>query len=136
MKAAFRSNGSYGPSIPEEGFERLRSVALRMKQKFFRSAASYHLPSPFSAFRSQIDNPIRRLDDIQLMFDHNHRVHASTRLCNTSSSFRMSSKCRPVVGSSRIYNVLPVCRRLSSRASLMRWASPPESVVEDCPRRK
>ena len=39
----------------------------------------------------------------------------------------------PAIGSSRIYSVLPVSRRASSVASFTRCASPPESVVEDCP---
>lgn len=47
----------------------------------------------------------------------------------------MSAKCRPVVGSSRMYSVLPVSRLDSSKASLTRWASPPERVVADWPRR-
>ena len=55
----------------------------------------------------------------------------STSRFSTSSSFLVSSKWRPVVGSSRMYNVRPVPRRDSSRASFTRWASPPESVVAD-----
>ena len=57
----------------------------------------------------------------------------STSRCSTASSLRMSSKCRPVVGSSSRYSVLPVSTRASSVASLMRCASPPESVVDDWP---
>ena len=53
---------------------------------------------------------------------------AATRRWSTCSSLRMSSKCRPVVGSSNTYSVLPVARLCSSEASLMRCASPPESV--------
>ena len=41
----------------------------------------------------------------------------------------MSWKCRPVVGSSRMYSVRPVSRLDSSSASLTRCASPPDSVV-------
>src|SRR5690606_20688628 len=52
-----------------------------------------------------------------------------------SSSCRMPAKCRPVVGSSRMYRVLPVSRLDSSRASFTRWASPPDRVVADWPRR-
>ncbi len=47
----------------------------------------------------------------------------------------MSSKCRPVVGSSRMYMVWPVDRLASSLASLTRWASPPDSVGAGWPRR-
>ena len=45
----------------------------------------------------------------------------------------MSSKCSPVVGSSRMYSVRPVERFDSSRESFTRCASPPESVGEDWP---
>jgi hypothetical protein len=38
-----------------------------------------------------------------------------------------------VVGSSSRYSVRPVSRLASSRDSLMRWASPPDSVVADWP---
>ena len=46
-----------------------------------------------------------------------------------SSNLAISWKCRPVVGSSKIYKVLPVSRFANSRANLTRCASPPESVV-------
>ena len=45
----------------------------------------------------------------------------------------MSAKCKPVVGSSRMYNVRPVAIFDSSDASFTRCASPPESVVAGCP---
>ena len=47
----------------------------------------------------------------------------------------MSWKCRPVVGSSRMYSVRPVSRFESSSDSFTRCASPPESVVADWPSR-
>ncbi|CSB71762.1 Uncharacterised protein [Vibrio cholerae] len=40
-----------------------------------------------------------------------------------------------MVGSSKIYRVLPVSRLESSRANFTRCASPPDKVVADCPRR-
>ena len=49
--------------------------------------------------------------------------------CAHDESDQTSAMCRPVVGSSRIYTVLPVLRRASSLASLTRWASPPDRVV-------
>src|SRR5258705_1787860 len=55
----------------------------------------------------------------------------STSLLSTSSRRWMSAKCRPVVGSSRMYRVRPVARRESSVASFTRWASPPDRVVAD-----
>src|SRR5690625_5117251 len=53
----------------------------------------------------------------------------STSWCSTSSNCSMSWKCRPVVGSSRMYSVRPVSRRDSSLDSFTRCASPPDSVV-------
>ena len=57
----------------------------------------------------------------------------STSSWSTSNRCLISWKCRPVVGSSRIYKVFPVEGRTSSLASLIRWASPPDKVVEDWP---
>src|SRR6185503_13178726 len=57
----------------------------------------------------------------------------STRRLSTSSNRWISAKCSPVVGSSKMYKVRPVGRLDNSRESLTRWASPPDSVVADCP---
>ncbi|CFO93633.1 Uncharacterised protein [Bordetella pertussis] len=59
----------------------------------------------------------------------------STSWLRTLSKSSMSWKCRPVVGSSRMYRVRPVLRRDSSSDSLTRCASPPDSVVALCPSR-
>src|SRR2546426_847987 len=58
---------------------------------------------------------------------------ASTRRCRTLSSRSTSAKCRPTVGSSKMYRVRPVSRRDSSVASLTRCASPPDRVVAGWP---
>ena len=58
---------------------------------------------------------------------------ASRSWCSTLSSRAMSAKCRPVVGSSKMYSVRPVSRRDNSSASLTRCASPPDKVVADWP---
>ena len=59
----------------------------------------------------------------------------AANIWSTESSFRISSKCRHVVGSSRRYTVLPVARLESSFASFTRCASPPERVVAGWPSR-
>src|SRR5947209_15590879 len=51
-------------------------------------------------------------------------LHDALPICRS-----MSAKCRPVVGSSRMYSVRPVSRLDSSSASFTRCASPPDSVV-------
>ena len=79
---------------------------------------------------------------------------ASISLSNARSSLAMSSKCRPVVGSSNTNNLPRGCfassglmrlgsaeigreSTLSARcpASFKRCASPPDSVGTGCPRR-
>ena len=57
-----------------------------------------------------------------------------TSLFSTSINILISSKCKPVVGSSRMYKVFPVSRFDNSVASFTRCASPPERVVEGCPK--
>src|SRR5690606_7028400 len=54
---------------------------------------------------------------------------SSRSRCSTPSRCSMSWKCRPVVGSSRMYRVRPVSRRDSSLDSFTRCASPPDRVV-------
>ena len=58
---------------------------------------------------------------------------STTFTIDTSTSRATSSKCRPVVGSSSTYRVRPLPGRASSRASLIRCASPPDSVVDGWP---
>ena len=69
------------------------------------------------------------------MLDHYDRIPPHLRACPASriGACATSAKCSPVVGSSRIYSVLPVLFLESSDASLIRCASPPESCVLGCP---
>ena len=57
----------------------------------------------------------------------------ATNLLRTEIKFSRSAKCNPVVGSSRIYKVLPVDLLESSVANLTLWASPPDKVGAGCP---
>src|SRR5580700_9733181 len=59
----------------------------------------------------------------------------STRPLMTSSNLRMSSKCKPVVGSSRMYTVRPVERFCNSDASFTRCASQPDVSEADIDQR-
>ena len=57
----------------------------------------------------------------------------STSPPRTEIHFLMSSKCKPVVGSSKIYKVLPVPFLESSVANFTLCASPPDNEVAACP---
>ena len=57
----------------------------------------------------------------------------SANLCKTSISLSTSAMCKPVVGSSKIYNVFPVGLLLNSVANLILCASPPDNWVDGWP---
>ena len=58
----------------------------------------------------------------------------STSLCKMFTSLWTSAMWSPVVGSSKIYNVFPVALFDSSVASFTLCASPPDNVVDGCPK--
>src|SRR3569833_2507788 len=66
-------------------------------------------PSPPSGPRSMIQSAV--LMTSRLCSITTTVLPWSASSCSTSSSLRVSSKCRPVVGSSRMYRVRPVPRR-------------------------
>ena len=54
--------------------QRLAGVGLRALRDDFRSAGDNQASALVSAFRPQVEDPIRTFDDIEVMFDHQHRV--------------------------------------------------------------
>ena len=82
-----------------------------------------------SAFRSHIDNIIRCFNDIQIVFNDNDCIavrRQSSENLGQLMDIRKMKSCRRL-----IQNV----DSLPGTASLIRCASPPDSVVEGCPRR-
>jgi len=69
------------------------------------------------------------------MLDDQQRSTSLQQLAERVSSFAMSSKCKPSSFVKDIENAF-VVRLAEMPASFRRCASPPESVVADCPRRK
>ena len=53
-----------------------------------------------AALRAHVDDPVGGLDDVEVVLDDDHRVALVDQALQHPSSLRMSSKCRPVVGSS------------------------------------
>ena len=60
------------------------------------------LAARLAALGAEVDEPVGLLDHVEVVLDHEHVLPPSTSRCSTSSSFSMSAKCRPVVGSSRM----------------------------------
>jgi|GEM_PF-3804877 len=61
-----------------------------------------HLAAFGTAAGTQIDKPIRKPNEIQVMLDHDHRIPLITQLEKQIREFLISDQCKPVVGSSRI----------------------------------
>jgi hypothetical protein len=100
-----------------------------------RRAGRDQFAAPVAALRSEVDDPVGGLDDVEVVFDDDDGVPLVAQPVQDLQQLLDVVKCSPVVGSSRMYSVLPVSRFDSSRDSLIRCASPPDSVVAFCPRR-
>ena len=83
--------------------------------------------------RADVDEVVAHLQHVEVMLDHHHGVALVHELVEDVDEQLHVLKCRPVVGSSKMYKVLPVLMRASSDANLTRCASPPLSVVLCCP---
>ena len=92
-------------------------MAVRMSCDLFRGAAYQDLSTAGSAFRTEIDDPVSRLYHIQVMFDDHYGVAMITQAMQHSEQVLNILAMQPVVGSSRIYRVLPVSFLESSAAS-------------------
>ena len=102
------------PAIPPERFSFfiiifryffyiMPSVRLRAFRHLFRCACRDDGAAPVTAFRSHVDDVIRRLDHIQVVLDDHDGIAA---LCQSSQNLnQLIHICKnevPVVGSSRI----------------------------------
>ena len=77
----------------------------------------------------EIDDPIGRANHVEVVLDHEQECPRSISWLKARSSFAMSSKCRPVVGSSNRNSVRCVLgTAVAARwpASFRRCASPPD----------
>jgi len=90
-------------------------------------------PPPFAAFGAEVDDPVGLLDDVEVVLDDEHGVaEIGPGRCKTSRSFSHVVEVQAGGGLVK-YVERPACSGVfeSSRASLMRCASPPERVVAD-----
>ena len=101
---------------------------------FFRRAFRDN-PSPFIAsLWAQIDDVVGRLDHVQMMFDHHNGVPLINKLVQDLE--QPAGVLEVQTGRRLIQNIQRLAgtpRRDSSFDSFTRCASPPLSVVADCP---
>ena len=86
------------------------------------------LAAAVAAFGTEVDNPVGRLDDIEIVLDHNDRV---AQIDETIENAEQLADVVEVQTRRRLIedvNGLAGVGRASSAASLTRWASPPDSV--------
>ena len=54
--------------------QRLSGVAPIAPHDVFRRALRDDLAAPLAAFGAKIDNPVRRLDHVEIVLNHDHRI--------------------------------------------------------------
>ena len=86
-------------------FQKLPRIACSASGYFFRCTYRYDISAFVSAFRSEVDYIIRHIDNIILCSMMTMLCPRRMSASKASSSLRMSWKCSPVVGSSKINRV-------------------------------
>jgi len=77
-------------------------VRLGIARHLFRRAGGDDLAALIAAFRAEIDEPVRGLDDVEIVFNDQERGARFQELAESGQQLAISSKWRPVVGSSRM----------------------------------
>ena len=116
-------------------FKKLPGVGVGVSGDILRGAGDYDLTPADAAFLAQVDDPVGGLDDVEVVFDDDDGVAMIAQAVQHGQQLCDIVEMQAGGGFIQyIYSVLPVSRLESSRASLMRCASPPDSVVAFCPR--
>ena len=50
------------------------SIGPRIRHHLLRRPLRHNLPAAHATLRPQINNPVRHLDHIEVVFDHHHRI--------------------------------------------------------------
>ena len=132
----------WGGALPEplafEGAsQEAAGVRLRVAGDLLGRARGDDLAALVAAFRAEIDEPIGGLDDVEIVLDNHAAMRRIRGACGKPPA---AWRCRRNAGrwwARRECRESPLFSlRVRCEASLRRWASPPESVVADWPRRR
>ena len=105
-----------------------RSRLRIVHDDLLRRAGGDHVAALLARLGPEVDHPIGRLDHIQVVLDHDHRV---AQIDQPIEHVEQLGQVVEVQAGGRLvqrYSVRPVSGRESSAASFTRCASPPESV--------
>ena len=85
----------------ELGSQKTSRLVSLTPRDLFRRAGGDDLAAALAAVGAEIEQLVATFEDVEVVLDHDHRVAAIDQpLQARRASRRMSSKCRPVVGSS------------------------------------
>src|SRR5262245_25130976 len=71
---ALRCSGELHRERPENLGEEAAGVRRRVRRDLLGRADGHDLTAGVPALRAEVDDPVRRLDDVQVVFDHDDRV--------------------------------------------------------------
>ena len=112
--------GPIGPIVSRQFvFQESAGIAGRDFDDLLGRSGGHDGSAVGSAFGAEVYYIVGRLDDIKVVFDHDDGV---------AQVHQFLQDAQEVVDVREVQ-----ATRLSSAASFTRWASPPESVVEDWP---
>jgi len=92
-------------STSQQGGEIPSGVGAGCAGHGFRGSGHHHFAAACAALRAEVDDPIGGADDVEVVFDHDQAAAVSISRPKAASSLAISSKCRPVVGSSKMNRV-------------------------------
>lgn len=131
------------PSIPfpsgelpvraEQLLQILPRIAALGTGNILRRTGRYHPTAPGSPFGTDVDDVVRRLHHIEIMLYHDDRIAPFHQFVDNLQQLTHVFEMQPRRGFVKDIKVRPVSRLASSLASLIRWLSPPDSVVHGCP---
>src|SRR5206468_2238469 len=67
-------SSSAAPAIRQNRYQVLSGITLGLARHVFRSSLRDNAPARLAAFRAEINDPIRRFDDIEVVLDDEQRV--------------------------------------------------------------
>ena len=100
---------------------------------FFRRASGDDFAAAVASIGTKVDNPIGAFDDVEIVLDHDDRIALVDQALEHRQQSTNVVKMQARRGLVEQVECLPVSVRDSSAASLIRCASPPESVVDAWP---
>ena len=77
-------------------------MRMRIARDLLGRAGGDDFAALVAAFRPQVDDPVGGFDDVEIVLDDQKRCAPSSSLRKAARSLAISSKCRPVVGSSKM----------------------------------